>query len=141
MKNTKRQPSLYKASNVTFDANTITGISYGWWHFVRVIDGMTVFNWYAYSNSTAKHQRKVWSLMASLNIPVGRTVRTKKSLSDIHSTAELEQAIEMQRETDKREAEGKRLARNAKARLRRLQKKNESIKPAQQQQPALSVVR
>lgn len=61
---------MYKASNVTFDLNTLNAFSYSWWRFVAVIDGMVVFNNHNYSNTTRKHQAKVRSVMSNLGIKI-----------------------------------------------------------------------
>lgn len=69
MKQMKRT-GIFKASNVSFDPSTVRAYSYGWWNFVRKINGAVVFNNYRYSNSTSKHQSKVWRLMDSLGIKI-----------------------------------------------------------------------
>lgn len=80
MKNTVKNPTLYKAANVTFDASQIEAFSYGWWKFVKVIQGKIVFNEYSYSTTTSKHQYKVKALMRELGIDVDLYVKTKASL-------------------------------------------------------------
>jgi glutaredoxin len=73
--------SIYKASNVTFDANNIKAVSYAWWTFCTVINGQVVFNTYNYSSSTCKHQQKVLRLMRELGIEIDLYVSTRDSLS------------------------------------------------------------
>lgn len=80
MKNTVKNPTLYKAANVTFDASQIEAFSYGWWKFVKVIQGKIVFNEYSYSTTTSKHQYKVKALMRELGLEVDLYVKTKASL-------------------------------------------------------------
>lgn len=58
-----KRANIYKASNVTFSPETMRAYSYDWWLFTDVIGGKLVFNWYTYSNTTAKHQRKVYALL------------------------------------------------------------------------------
>lgn len=57
----KRQQ--FEGSNVSFNPSTMVAKSYGWWVFVSVINGKTVFNNSRYSMSTNKHQSKVRSFM------------------------------------------------------------------------------
>jgi len=56
----------FKSSNLHFEANSLKAYSYGWWCFFRQIDDEFYFNNYGYSNSTCKHQRKMWSLLRDL---------------------------------------------------------------------------
>ena len=80
---------MYKASNVTFNVETLEAYSYGWWSFVKVINGEVVFNEYRYSVSTSKHQTKVLSLMSQLNIKIDRFVQCKDGLQHISTIKEL----------------------------------------------------
>lgn len=74
--------NIYKASNVTFDADKIEAFSYGWWRFVAVIDGKVHFNRYKYSYSTARHQSRVLSLMEHLGIGVAVWHNTREGLQE-----------------------------------------------------------
>lgn len=65
---------LYKAANVTFNPKSLDAHSYGWWRFVALVDGLVVFNNFSYSNTTAKHQRKVSGLLNELGIKVDLTL-------------------------------------------------------------------
>lgn len=76
---------LYKASNVTFNPKTLEANSYGWWSFVRVINGQVVFNDYRYSSSTQRHQRKVRNLMEALGIKIDIFVESPEGLQNIQS--------------------------------------------------------
>lgn len=78
---------LYQASNVTFNPNNITAISYSWWTFVAVIDGKVVFNNYNYSNTTNKHQWKVRRQMRELGINIDLELPVPKGLQ-VHTTLE-----------------------------------------------------
>lgn len=80
MKNTVKNPTLYKAANVTFDASQIEAFSYGWWRLVKVMQGKIVFNEYRNSATTSKHQYKVKALMRELGLEVDLYVKTKASL-------------------------------------------------------------
>lgn len=79
MKRTK----IYKASNVTFNPETIQAFSYNWWCFVREIQGKIVFNNYSYSPSTTRHQYKVCQLLRELNIHIDLEVDMKESLNEL----------------------------------------------------------
>lgn len=65
-----KRTGIYKARNVTFNPKTLEAHSYGWWKFVGLVDGQLVFNNYRYSNTTARHQNKVRSLLNDLNIKI-----------------------------------------------------------------------
>jgi hypothetical protein len=56
--------------------------SYGYWDFVKVINGKTVFNNYKYSMTTSKHQNHVWWLMKDLGHEIDVTVSISSGLSD-----------------------------------------------------------
>lgn len=105
MKNLIKKPNLYKATNVTFDASQIEAFSYAWWRFVKVIDGLVVFNEYRYSATTSKHQYKVKALMRDLGIEIDLFVKTKASL-DLQTIKELKietSRIEVERENEIKE--------------------------------------
>lgn len=76
---------VYKASNVSFSPETLEARSYDWWVFVKRINGKVVFNWHSYSNSTRKHQYKVYDLLKQLGIKIDVTVDTRASLSGVES--------------------------------------------------------
>jgi hypothetical protein len=65
-----KRANIYKASNVTFNAETHEAVSYNWWTFVKRINGALVFNNYGYSNSTRKHQSKVRTLLSELGLTI-----------------------------------------------------------------------
>lgn len=72
----------YKASNVTFNAVTQVATSYGWWNFVQPVGAYLVFNNYAYSNTTARHQHKVRYLLRSLGIEPDFIIEVPSGLQD-----------------------------------------------------------
>jgi len=73
---------IYKASNVSFNPQTMEALSYDWWRFVTTLNGVSIFNNATYSVSTCAHQFKVRQLMRDLNLPVHITLHhTRKSLS------------------------------------------------------------
>lgn len=111
--------NMYKASNVTFDPKTKTAISYGWWHFVRVIRGKVVFNAHPYSITTQGHQIKVRSLMRKLRIKVDVEVSFPSSLKDVKTIAEAKKLHAEHIVNVAEEKEGKRLERNEAARKKR----------------------
>lgn len=61
---------IYKASNVTFNPETMQAVSYGWWRFVDCINGKLVFNRYNYSATTLKHQSKTRALLREIGAVV-----------------------------------------------------------------------
>lgn len=71
---------IYKASNVTFDPESMVADSYNWWNFVQKINGYVVFNNYFYSRSTRKHQAKVRSVLNQLNINIDVEVNISMGL-------------------------------------------------------------
>lgn len=75
-----KRTGIYKASNVTFDPNTMTAQSYAWWDFVKVINGKLVFNDYNYSPTTNRHQRKVRALLRELNVIPNMTIEAPDGL-------------------------------------------------------------
>lgn len=77
-----KKNGLYVASNVNFDPSEIEARSYGWWVFVKRVNGLVVFNNYRYSPTTARHQSKVYYLMSELSIEIDLVVSTPRSLND-----------------------------------------------------------
>lgn len=117
---------MYKAANVSYDTQTGTAWSYGWWAFVKVIKGRVVFNAYRYSVSTAKHQSKVRGLLRELGVKIDRTVQVAEGLQGINTLAELNaaekktlahlaEAAENKRQRRLKAARERRAARKAKA--------------------------
>lgn len=77
--------NTYKASNVSFDANTLTALSYNWWEFVKVINGLLIFNNFNYSATTGRHQHKVRRLLGSLGIRIDIEIAAPLGLQNINS--------------------------------------------------------
>lgn len=127
MKALKRKPSLYEASNVTFDSEKLEAFSYKWWQFVKVIEGKLVFNHYNYSPTTVRHLYKVKRLMNELGIVIDREVSLRGGLNDINSIGELNRAVAAQEAENIAEAVRKRFERNEKARARRAAKKLSTV--------------
>lgn len=84
-----QKANLYKASNVTFNPSTCEAYSYGWWRFVERISGQLVFNRYRYSNSTCKHQLKVWRLLRTLGLTIDIEIEAPQGLQDLGSAISL----------------------------------------------------
>jgi hypothetical protein len=74
--------NTYRASNVELNVNDLTAVSYGWWTFLKVIDGKLVFNSYAYSPSTQRQQSKVLKVLAEKGIKIDFIIESRKSLTD-----------------------------------------------------------
>lgn len=70
----------WRASNVSFNADTLKAYSYAWWRFVDVVNGKVVFNNYTYSMTTNRHQSKVRSLMRTLGIAIDVTIECPAGL-------------------------------------------------------------
>lgn len=113
----------YKAANVVFNTINNTAWSYDWWCFVKVIDNKLIFNNYRYSNTTTKHQYKVRSLLNELGIKIDRVVSVSGGLQNIDSLKELNIKENATLEAIKDYEESKRIARNKRARERRLEKR------------------
>lgn len=124
MKQLKRS-GIYKATNVTFDPATIDAYSYGWWRFVAVVEGKVIFNNYRYSNTTAKHQYKVRTLLAELGIKIDMELPLRKGI-DYRPLAELILEAEEYLCDEILENEMKREERNLKAKHRRHAKRLEA---------------
>lgn len=83
--------NLYKASNVTFNPDTIQAYSYKWWLFVSRIGNKVVFNDYNYSNTTLRHQAKIRSLLKELGIKVDLTITAPLGLQNPASAIDFYQ--------------------------------------------------
>jgi hypothetical protein len=75
-----KRANLYKASNVSFNPDTMISTSYNWWHFTKLINGKLIFNNYSYSPSTCKHQSKVRALLRDLGLEIDLVVQASKGL-------------------------------------------------------------
>lgn len=84
MKYLKTQ-GIYKASNVTFNKDTLEAVSYNWWILTKVIDEKLVFNNFNYSNTTIKHQHKIRRLLQDLGIEIDIEVECPGGLQDLES--------------------------------------------------------
>lgn len=89
-----KRANIYKASNVTFNAETHEAVSYDWWTFVKRINGQLVFNNHSYSNSTIKHQNKVRSLLRDLGLEIDLVVNARCGLQSSDWTKQALESIE-----------------------------------------------
>lgn len=73
---------IYKNStgSCVFDPIKINAISYNWWTFLDVINGLVIFNDYNYSTSTSSHQYLVRDLLKTHGIKIDLVVFSKKGL-------------------------------------------------------------
>lgn len=120
-----KRAQIYRASNynVTFDPKKIEAISYKWWRFVAVVEGVLLFNNYRYSVTTAKHQSKVSRVMHELGLTPDVTLRLPRGIRHDQTLAELYLEAE-EYECDRfLEEEEKKISRNEKAQKRRLEQK------------------
>lgn len=116
---------VYKASQVTFNPETLDAHSYVWWRFVALIDGKVIFNNYRYSNTTSRHQFKVRRLMDQLGIKVDHFVQLPKGIKQGMTLAEIFTEAEETLCDQFLAEELNKQARNERARERRIQKKIE----------------
>jgi hypothetical protein len=86
----------YKASNNEFNVVLKQATSYGWWIYVKHIDGLVVFNSYPYSNTTRAHQRKMRRLLDYLGIRIDVEVNVSDSLAKAHGIGDIELALSYQ---------------------------------------------
>ena len=63
-----KRANIYKNHNGSnkFNPETFEAHSYDWWCYVKDFSGVKVFNDYRYSNTTAKHQNNMRSLLEDL---------------------------------------------------------------------------
>lgn len=118
-----KRTQIYKSPNVSFNPKTKEAYSYLWWRFVGVIEGKVVFNNYRYSVTTAKHQRKVSSLINELGIKIDLSLQIPGGLQTVYS---LTEAIQIAEETlcdQYLDEEAKKEDRNAKSKIKRLKNK------------------
>ena len=76
---------LYKSNECLYNPETMEATSYNWWVFIKLINGVLVFNNYNYSPSTIKHQYKVRDLLRELEIDIDITIEAPKGLQDLNS--------------------------------------------------------
>ena len=78
-----RRLKCYKSNNLKLEIEPeVKAISYDWWVFVKVVNGLVVFNNYPYSKTTQRHQQKVKFWLNALGIKVDVYVSTHKSLDN-----------------------------------------------------------
>jgi len=77
-----KRAQVYKSNNCYFDPKEMVATSYNWWHFIRRVGGLVVYNNHNYSNTTRTHQGNVLHVMSQLGINVDLTVDTGASLRD-----------------------------------------------------------
>lgn len=75
---------VYKASNLEFNPKTLEATSYGWWTFTKVINNQLVFNDFAYSNTTRRHQRKTKQLLADLGYKIDLSIEVPQGLQQFN---------------------------------------------------------
>lgn len=124
--NFNKKSGLYKNStgSLTFNPVTCEAHSFRWWKFVAKVDGLVIFNNYNYSNTTAKQQSKIRTLLDQLNIKIDLALPLPKgidssNLSDLILTAEEYLCDKISNEELKKEE------RNKKAKARKLKKQLE----------------
>lgn len=73
---------VYKNSSGSclVDVENCEAWSYKWWQFVKKENGLVIFNWYGYSNSTRKHQYSAMRILEDNGIKVDLSVHSHKGL-------------------------------------------------------------
>lgn len=77
-----KRARVYQGANVTYNPETKTAPSYGWWEFVKEIGGKVFFNSYHYSQTTCRHQGKVRDLLSLLGVGIDFEVKAPEGLQD-----------------------------------------------------------
>lgn len=75
--------NVYKASNVEFNPETNTALSYDWYEVTKKIKGKIIFNRFNYSPTTIKHKYKIKYLLNSLNIKIDHEIEAPKGLQNL----------------------------------------------------------
>lgn len=116
-----KRAGIYQRANynITFDPIKIEAISYKWWRFVAVIDGLVIFNNFRYSVSTSKQQREVRALMQELDIRIDLFLTLPRGIRHDQTLPELIQECEEHLCDVFLAEEMKREERNARAAYRR----------------------
>lgn len=79
--------NIYKNSNGTntFNPETCEALSYGWWVYVKRINGKVVFNNHSYSVTTSKHQGEMRRLLRELDIEIDLFIEAPNGLQELDS--------------------------------------------------------
>ena len=82
-----KRANIYKNSTGTntFYVEKQCATSYGWWEYVKRINGQLVFNNYTYSNSTTNHQSAMRSLLRDLGYHSYLIIEAPGGLQDLDS--------------------------------------------------------
>lgn len=90
-----KRANIYKNSSGsnTFNPETFRAYSYSWWRYVEDFDGILVFNTYRISNTTAKHQSDMRSLLIDLGYDLDKFwfIEAPRGLQDLNSAKEYYQ--------------------------------------------------
>ena len=112
MKQLKRTPNIWKANNLKLDTDKMEAYSYGWWGFLKKIEGKLVFNNHFYSVTTRKHQFEVRRRLLLLGIKIDVELpfeaglhRAPETLKELYELAEIEACDDLlEKEYKKRES-------------------------------------
>lgn len=85
--------NVYKNTNGTnvFNPETLEAISYNWWIYLKRINNKLVFNNYAYSNTTRKHQHDLKYVLREKGINIDLVIEVPRGLQDLKSGIEYYQ--------------------------------------------------
>lgn len=64
----------------TLDIPELKGLSYGYWGICRKINGLMVFNYYSYSNTTNRHQSQIKAWLNALGIAIDLGIEASRGL-------------------------------------------------------------
>jgi hypothetical protein len=86
---------VFKSSNGKnyFNPVTMTATSYGWWAFLKRINGKIVFNDYRYSNQTSGHQSQLRGVLHTLGIKIDGFVAAPSGLGRLDTAMEHESYV------------------------------------------------
>jgi len=84
----KKRTGEFVASNVYLDPIALHATSYRWWHMLKNIGGIVVFNSFNYSTSTSQHQWKVRETLKQLGIKIDLEIESPNGLQDLSSAIE-----------------------------------------------------
>lgn len=110
-----------------FNLTEMQATSFRWWVYFKRINGRNVFNWYAYSNCTSKHQRELFRLLQDLKIKIDIEVQIKDGLQGLKSIKEVRKAEKDWHKKRLENEERKRIERNKRSRELRRKKRIETI--------------
>ena len=97
--------NVYKNSTGSnkVDLSNRYAISYDWWEYLKIINGILVFNSFYYSPSTSKHQSDCLRLLREHGLEPALRIESPKGLQNLNSAIEHYECMirELQQQIDK----------------------------------------